>query len=830
MTARRARTIAARRRRPRTARGRTSSARPPSKSGSCAAARSTISRICAFDDLRASRRGSCAAPPGAGTGRDTSRARRRPRSATRAASRCRAGRARATPRSERSSSSIPTRTCPIFAIASTPRSGREPCAATPRRLDLEPDEARCAIATRSSVGSVTIAASARMRLGDRRRCRCSPTSSSATARDDHVAAQPSSRGPRAGEHDRRQARLHVVGAAPVQPVALDARLERLAPCPRCPTVSMWAFSIERPAAARAARDRDHVPAARRDLLAHAPRARAASQPGRDEAGDLLLAGPARHEVRDSPSRSRRARAPGRSARHARHHRSPTPRRRFSIIAPVDVLRLTTLLEELPTERTRLLDNLGRVRREIGPITPELSDALADRMNIRRGEVHEVVSFYSFLRVPTEAVRVCIGPVCDCMGAQELLAREQEHADGVPVARRRVPRPLRHRAGAPARRHGRARSRPPDERRALDRPRAGRRDARRLRGARRPRGAPRRCPSRETIVAELKASGLAGLGGAGFPTGVKWEAVRAEPGPRYVVVNADEGEPGTIKDRYVMELRPHLMLEGDADRDAGRRGRPKGSSTCARSTRPARARLDRARSTSSARPASSTGSSLELVIGAGAYICGEETAMLESHGGPPRDAAPQAALPEPGRLPRAADAHQQRRDARPRPGDPAHGRRGVGGARPARSERRPALVGHRRGRAARLLRGAERRRRSASSSTSTRAARPTRSARSCRAARRAGSSRRPRSTCRSRATSSASGVPASARPAVQVFPARYPPLRLLAETIRFFAEESCQKCTPCRIGNRGIHHVLAGARARPRRDVARRRSRSGSTRW
>mgnify|MGYP006325344287 CR=1 FL=1 len=63
------------------------------------------------------------------------------------------------------------------------------------------------------------------------------------------------------------------------------------------------------------------------------------------------------------------------------------------------------------------------------------------------------------------------------------------------------------------------------------------------------------------VEELKASGLAGLGGAGFPTGIKWEAVAREPGTRYVVVNADEGEPGTIKDRYVMELRPHLMLEG-----------------------------------------------------------------------------------------------------------------------------------------------------------------------------------------------------------------------------------------------------------------------------
>ena len=88
---------------------------------------------------------------------------------------------------------------------------------------------------------------------------------------------------------------------------------------------------------------------------------------------------------------------------------------------MDVLRLATLLPELPRERTRLLDNLGRVRREVGPITMELSDALADHMNIRRGEVHEVVSFYSFLQVPTDAVRVCTGPVCDCFGARELLA-------------------------------------------------------------------------------------------------------------------------------------------------------------------------------------------------------------------------------------------------------------------------------------------------------------------------------------------------------------------------------------------------------------------------
>src|ERR671932_311813 len=169
---------------------------------------------------------------------------------------------------------------------------------------------------------------------------------------------------------------------------------------------------------------------------------------------------------------------------------------------VDALRLAALLPELPRERTRLLDNLGRIRREVGPITPELSDALADHMNIRRGEVHEVTSFYSFLQVPADAVRVCTGPVCDCFGARELLATKPGA-----IASPREPLPL------------------------------------------------------ETIVERLKDSGLAGLGGAGFPTGVKWEAVAREPAPRYVVVNADEGEPGTIKDRYLMELRPHLVLEG-----------------------------------------------------------------------------------------------------------------------------------------------------------------------------------------------------------------------------------------------------------------------------
>src|SRR4029453_11063406 len=95
----------------------------------------------------------------------------------------------------------------------------------------------------------------------------------------------------------------------------------------------------------------------------------------------------------------------------------------AIITSLDALALASVLPELPTARTRLLDNLGRIRREVGPITPELSDALADHMNIRRGEVHEVVSFYSFLQVPVDVTRVCTGPVCDCLGARGLLEQQ-----------------------------------------------------------------------------------------------------------------------------------------------------------------------------------------------------------------------------------------------------------------------------------------------------------------------------------------------------------------------------------------------------------------------
>jgi NADH-quinone oxidoreductase subunit F len=69
-------------------------------------------------------------------------------------------------------------------------------------------------------------------------------------------------------------------------------------------------------------------------------------------------------------------------------------------------------------------------------------------------------------------------------------------------------------------------------------------------------------SPDAVVEEVKKSGLRGRGGAGFPTGMKWSFLAKPEGvPRYLLCNADESEPGTFKDRYLMEKIPHLLIEG-----------------------------------------------------------------------------------------------------------------------------------------------------------------------------------------------------------------------------------------------------------------------------
>jgi len=427
---------------------------------------------------------------------------------------------------------------------------------------------------------------------------------------------------------------------------------------------------------------------------------------------------------------------------------------------------------------------------------ELSDALADHMNIRRGEVHEVVSFYSFLQVPTDAVRVCTGPVCDCFGARELLASTPGaievaclgHCDLAPAMTRGdeiVPSVTHSTNEGVSTGLGTA-----DRTLAEYESRGGLALLREL-------------PPLERIVDELKASGLTGYGGAGFPTGVKWEAVAGEPGPRFVVVNADEGEPGTIKDRYVMELRPHLMLEPvilamrllDA---------PDGYIYLREEYATARSRLQDAIDEFRA-AGLLDGLRLELVVGAGAYIAGEETAMLESMEG--RRAMPRLKPPFPsqvGYLGRPTLIQNVETLAH----IPAILRNGgewwaALGTREAKGTRLWSVTG------AVVAPGCY----EAPNGITTRElveghAGGFSDEVGCVVPGGAASGILPPAALDAPLTRDGlrdwGAGPGSA--AVQVFPASYSPLRLLAETMRFFAEESCQKCTPCRIGNRALHHL------------------------
>jgi NADH-quinone oxidoreductase subunit F len=173
-------------------------------------------------------------------------------------------------------------------------------------------------------------------------------------------------------------------------------------------------------------------------------------------------------------------------------------------------------------------------------------------------------------------------------------------------------------------------------------------------------------TREEVIDGVKASGLRGRGGAGFPTGVKWSFMPKDaPGQKYVVCNSDESEPGTCHDREILRYNPHAIIEGMAigafamGATVGYNyirgefiGEPfprfeaalKGS-LCRRAARP-----------------ESAGSGIDLdlhaFVGAGAYICGEETALLESLEGQAGQAALQAAIPGRLRPVRPPDHDQQ----------------------------------------------------------------------------------------------------------------------------------------------------------------------------
>jgi len=132
-----------------------------------------------------------------------------------------------------------------------------------------------------------------------------------------------------------------------------------------------------------------------------------------------------------------------------------------------------------------------------------------------------------------------------------------------------------------------------------------------------------------ITEEVKKANLRGLGGAGFPTGAKWSFIpKNHTGPVYLVVNADEGEPGTFKDRYLLERDPHALIEGMLIAARAIRSTKGFVYIRGEYVEPWR-RFSAA--VKEAYDASLLGQGFEVVVhrGAGAYICGEETGLLSS---------------------------------------------------------------------------------------------------------------------------------------------------------------------------------------------------------
>ncbi|MEL7257575.1 MAG: NAD(P)H-dependent oxidoreductase subunit E [Pseudomonadota bacterium] len=303
-----------------------------------------------------------------------------------------------------------------------------------------------------------------------------------------------------------------------------------------------------------------------------------------------------------------------------------------------------LLGDAPRRRDLLIEYLHLIQDKFGHLSAAHLRALAEEMRIAQAEVYEVATFYAHFDVvkegdvppPALTIRVCDSLSCELAGAQQLKAALEEGMDPSEVRVLRAPcmgrcdtapvLELGHNhidhatvekveaAIAAGDTHAHlpdyedfAAYKAADGYAKLEEIRAG--------------------GDFETIQQELLDSGLRGLGGAGFPSGRKWGFVRAEAGPRYLAVNGDEGEPGTFKDRYYLERTPHLFLEGmliaawavEAE-------------TCfiyMRDEYPAVLEI-LAREIKALEEAGIVAEGyIDLRRGAGAYICGEESAMIES---------------------------------------------------------------------------------------------------------------------------------------------------------------------------------------------------------
>jgi len=303
-----------------------------------------------------------------------------------------------------------------------------------------------------------------------------------------------------------------------------------------------------------------------------------------------------------------------------------------------------LLGERERRADLLIEHLHLLQDHFGCLYARHLVALADEMKLALAEVYEVASFYAHFDIvmdeenapPPVTVRVCDSLSCALAGGEALLEELRIRlGDGVRVVRApcmggcdkapavAIGHALHENASADsvAAAVAAGETHPHVPRyRALDAYRAsgGYKLLQACLGATKP---------VEDVIKALEDSGLRGLGGAGFPTGRKWRFVRQEPKPRLMAVNADEGEPGTFKDRYFLETDPHRFLEGTLI--AAWAVEAADVYIYLRDEYP-QCREILAREIAAVGAAGlAPHAKIHLRRGAGAYICGEESAMLES---------------------------------------------------------------------------------------------------------------------------------------------------------------------------------------------------------
>ncbi len=341
-------------------------------------------------------------------------------------------------------------------------------------------------------------------------------------------------------------------------------------------------------------------------------------------------------------------APAKSARRSIHPGSGRRRGRDlprgRQVEPETLAEVMALLGERPLERDLLIEHLHVLQDHFGCLHARHLAALAKAMRLALVEVYEVASFYAHFDIvmdgepapPALTVRVCDSLTCALFGADRLLAELPARLGaGVRVVRApcmggchngpvaALGHALHEHASldtiAAAVAGGDTHPHLPASRGFDDYVRdGGYRLLRDCLDGKRP---------VEEMLKPLEDLALRGLGGAGFPTGRKWRLVRNAPVPRLMAVNADEGEPGTFKDRYFLETDPHRMLEGMLIGAWAVEARA--IYIYLRDEYPqCRALLEREIARLEAEGLVRQ-TRIHMRRGAGAYICGEESAMLES---------------------------------------------------------------------------------------------------------------------------------------------------------------------------------------------------------